>query len=103
MHHGGAGTVGASLRAGLPTLIKPWFGDQFFWAVRVAKLEVGLKVGSLRSDDIAAALTKATTDKVMIEKAARVGIKIRSESGVDNALQAIHYNIVRAASDRTKM
>jgi sterol 3beta-glucosyltransferase len=31
MHHGGAGTVGASLRAGLPTLIKPWFGDQFFW------------------------------------------------------------------------
>ena len=31
MHHGGAGTVGASLRAGLPTIIKPWFGDQFFW------------------------------------------------------------------------
>jgi len=26
----GAGTVGASLTAGLPTLIKPWFGDQFF-------------------------------------------------------------------------
>jgi len=33
MHHGGAGTVGASLRAGIPTLIKPWFGDQFFWCV----------------------------------------------------------------------
>lgn len=31
LHHGGAGTVGASLRAGIPTLIKPWFGDQFFW------------------------------------------------------------------------
>jgi hypothetical protein len=31
LHHGGAGTVGASLRAGLPTLIKPWFGDQHFW------------------------------------------------------------------------
>lgn len=29
----GAGTVGASLTAGLPTLIKPWFGDQFFWRV----------------------------------------------------------------------
>lgn len=26
LHHGGAGTVGASLRAGIPTLIKPWFG-----------------------------------------------------------------------------
>jgi hypothetical protein len=33
LHHGGAGTVGASLRAGIPTLIKPWFGDQFFWYV----------------------------------------------------------------------
>jgi sterol 3beta-glucosyltransferase len=32
VHHGGSGTTGASLRAGIPTLIKPWFGDQFFWA-----------------------------------------------------------------------
>ena len=41
MHHGGAGTTGASLRAGIPTLIRPWFGDQFFWASRVEKLGVG--------------------------------------------------------------
>ena len=40
LHHGGAGTTGASLRAGVPTLIKPWFGDQFFWASRVQKLGV---------------------------------------------------------------
>jgi len=26
-HHGGAGTTGASLRAGIPTIIKPFFGD----------------------------------------------------------------------------
>jgi len=103
MHHGGAGTVGASLRAGIPTLIKPWFGDQFFWAIRVAKLEAGLKVASLRADDIAHALIKATTDKVMLEKAARIGARIRAENGVENALQAIHFNIGRAASDRTKM
>ncbi|KAG6836685.1 Sterol 3-beta-glucosyltransferase [Arthromyces matolae] len=38
LHHGGAGTTGASLRAGIPTLIKPWFGDQFFWAARVHRL-----------------------------------------------------------------
>ncbi|WVR07540.1 hypothetical protein IAU60_004582 [Kwoniella sp. DSM 27419] len=101
LHHGGAGTVGASLRAGLPTLIKPC--DQFFWAVRVTKLGVGLKVPSLRSDDLASALIKATTDRVMIEKAARIGEKIRSESGVDNALQAIHDNVVRAGSDRRNL
>ena len=33
MHHGGAGTTGASLGAGLPTIIKPFFGDQYFWYV----------------------------------------------------------------------
>ncbi|KAH9049862.1 hypothetical protein EDB84DRAFT_837101 [Lactarius hengduanensis] len=27
LHHGGAGTTGASLRAGIPTLIRPWFGS----------------------------------------------------------------------------
>ncbi|WWD02326.1 hypothetical protein V865_000365 [Kwoniella europaea PYCC6329] len=103
LHHGGAGTVGASLRAGIPTLIKPWFGDQFFWSVRVTKLGVGLKVPSLRSDDIANALIKATTDVVMIEKAARIGEKIRSESGVDQALQAIHHNLIRAGMDRRNL
>lgn len=69
----------------------------------MTKLEVGLKVSSLRSDDIAEALTKATTSKLMIEKAARVGDRIRSENGVDNALQAIHYNIIRAGNDRKKL
>ncbi|OCF37991.1 hypothetical protein I316_00215 [Kwoniella heveanensis BCC8398] len=103
LHHGGAGTVGASLRAGIPTLIKPWFGDQFFWSVRVTKLGVGLKVPSLRADDIAAALIKATTDTTMIEKASRIGERIRSENGVDNAIQAIQYNLSRAASDRRNL
>ncbi|WVR00064.1 hypothetical protein IAU59_007206 [Kwoniella sp. CBS 9459] len=103
LHHGGAGTVGASLRAGIPTLIKPWFGDQFFWSVRVTKLGVGLKVASLRADDIASALIKATTDTTMIEKASRIGERIRSENGVDNAIQAIQYNLSRAASDRRSL
>jgi sterol 3beta-glucosyltransferase len=44
LHHGGAGTTGASLKAGIPTLIKPWFGDQFFWASRVQALGVCLLV-----------------------------------------------------------
>jgi sterol 3beta-glucosyltransferase len=69
----------------------------------VTKLGVGLKVPSKRSGHIADALVKATTSQVMIEKAARVGERIRSENGVNAALNAIHYNIGRAASDRTKM
>lgn len=31
IHHGGAGTVAAGLKAGRPTLVCPFFGDQYFW------------------------------------------------------------------------
>ena len=36
VHHGGAGTTAAGLRAGKPTVICPFFGDQPFWGRRVA-------------------------------------------------------------------
>ncbi|KAF8635973.1 hypothetical protein AX15_000137 [Amanita polypyramis BW_CC] len=78
MHHGGAGTTGASLRAGIPTLIRPWFGDQFFWASRVEKLGAGIKINSFRAGEISEALIRATTDQPMKEKAAHTGTKIRS-------------------------
>ncbi|GAB3129019.1 glycosyltransferase [Tsukamurella serpentis] len=41
IHHGGAGTTAASLRAGLPTLISPVLADQPFWGARVTDLGVG--------------------------------------------------------------
>ncbi len=37
VHHGGVGTVGAALRAGVPQVIRPFLGDQPFWARRVAR------------------------------------------------------------------
>ncbi|KAJ1305985.1 hypothetical protein OPQ81_010700 [Rhizoctonia solani] len=103
LHHGGAGTTGASLRAGIPTLIKPWFGDQFFWATRVMKLGAGLRVSSLSSSDLADSLKRAVSDRVMKEKAAAVGEKIRSENGVANAIRAIYTYLPRAAQDRTTL
>ncbi len=41
VHHGGAGTTAASLRAGLPTLILWTWPDQAVWATQVARLKVG--------------------------------------------------------------
>ncbi|KAK4704988.1 hypothetical protein P7C70_g1228, partial [Phenoliferia sp. Uapishka_3] len=89
-HHGGAGTVGASLRAGLPTLIHPFFGDQFFWSSRVQKLGAGLKITSLTEKDLSAAFKQGTTDRIMKEKAAAVGERIRSENGPRVALSFIN-------------
>ncbi|KAG8907240.1 hypothetical protein FRB99_005064 [Tulasnella sp. 403] len=100
LHHGGAGTTGASLRAGIPTLIKPWFGDQFFWASRVQKLGAGLRVGSMSSSDIAHALVKATTDRVIKEKAQAVGEKIREEDGVGVAIRSLYTYLHRAGIRR---
>ncbi|KAJ7675882.1 glycosyltransferase family 1 protein [Mycena polygramma] len=98
VHHGGAGTTGASLRAGIPTLIKPWFGDQFFWASRVQKLGAGLRVPSLHAHDFSEALIKATTSRVMKEKAAAVGEKIRAEDGVHTAIHTIYTYLEHASS-----
>ncbi|EST05648.1 Glycosyl transferase, family 28 [Kalmanozyma brasiliensis GHG001] len=93
MHHGGAGTTGASLRAGLVTLIKPFFGDQFFWANRVQKLGAGAKVNGLSVHDLSDALKSAASDRVMVEKAQGVGEKIRSEDGVATAIEFLYKNI----------
>lgn len=40
-HHGGAGTLAAGLKAGCPTIVIPFFGDQFFWGNVVLKGGVG--------------------------------------------------------------
>ena len=41
VHHGGAGTTAAALRAGIPTLILWLWLDQPFWAAVVQQLKVG--------------------------------------------------------------
>lgn len=41
IHHGGAGTTAIGLKCGRPTMIVPFFGDQPFWAERIAKANAG--------------------------------------------------------------
>ncbi|KAI0080011.1 hypothetical protein K474DRAFT_1658250 [Panus rudis PR-1116 ss-1] len=97
-HHGGAGTTGASLRAGIPTIIKPFFGDQFFWADRVEALGIGSAVRKLTVQSLADALASATTDQKQIERARLVGEKIRAENGVATAIEAIYRDLEYARS-----
>ena len=76
-HHGGAGTTGASLRAGLPTIIKPFFGDQFFFGNRVEELRVGICLKKLNIGVFSRALWEATHSERMIIKAKVLGETIR--------------------------
>ena len=66
------------MAAGIPTIIKPFFGDQFFWGDRVEALGVGSCVRKLTVDGLAEALIAATTDERQIAKAKLVGERIRS-------------------------
>ncbi|KAI0757283.1 hypothetical protein C8Q80DRAFT_1265234 [Daedaleopsis nitida] len=97
-HHGGAGTTGASLRAGIPTIIKPFFGDQFFWADRVEALGIGAAVRKLTVDTLSQALHEVTTNQKLIDRAKLIGEQIRAENGVATAIEAIYRDLEYARS-----
>ena len=90
VHHGGAGTTAAGLRAGKPTIICPFFGDQPFWGRRVADLGVGaepIPQKKLNADNLAAAITQVTSDAQIQQRAAALGEKIRAEDGITRAIE----------------
>ncbi|MBZ0282304.1 MAG: glycosyltransferase [Anaerolineae bacterium] len=92
VHHGGAGTTGAGLRAGKPTLIVPHMVDQPFWGKVVHELGVGpqaIPVKKLTADNLGDAIYTAATDESMRRKADEIGKRIRSEDGIANAVQII--------------
>ncbi|KAI0467321.1 hypothetical protein F4859DRAFT_274988 [Xylaria cf. heliscus] len=97
-HHGGSGTTGASLRAGIPTIIRPFFGDQFFFGSRVEDLGVGICLKKWGANSFAKALWEATHSDRMIVKAKVLGETIRKENGVNTAIQSIYRDLEYAKS-----
>ena len=92
VHHGGAGTTGAGLRAGIPNIVVPSATDQPFWGKRVAELGAGpppIPLKSLTVDSLAAALLAARNDPAMRAGATRVGERIRAENGVANMIRLV--------------
>jgi sterol 3beta-glucosyltransferase len=91
IHHGGSGTTAAALRAGVPSAIVPHFGDQPYWGRRVYELGVGaapIPRHKLNSDRLAKAIQAMVNSPSMKEKAAKLGVEIRQERGVDEAVKA---------------
>jgi sterol 3beta-glucosyltransferase len=92
VHHGGAGTTAAGLRAGRPTVVCPFFGDQPFWGRRVHDLGAGpppIPQTHLTAERLARALRTVTECPSIRARAAAVGEKIRREDGVANAVAFI--------------
>jgi sterol 3beta-glucosyltransferase len=96
VHHGGAGTTGAALRAGKPSIICPFVGDQHFWGRRVAVLGVGpapIPQRKLTAGRLAEAIRIAVSDDGMRERAATLGEVIRREDGVECAIEHINRHL----------
>jgi sterol 3beta-glucosyltransferase len=93
VHHGGAGTTAAGLRAGVPSIVIPFFGDQPFWGQQVANLGVGptpIPRKKLTVDKLAQAINRAITDPLMRQRAADLGAKIQAENGIAHVVALIH-------------
>ena len=92
VHHGGAGTTAAALRAGVPALVVPFHGDQPFWASRVKVAGTGpapIPKKQLTVKALVAGLVEATTNEAMKGRCAEVGVRVRSEAGVARAVERI--------------
>jgi len=92
VHHGGAGTTGAGLRAGVPNVIVPFTADQPFWGRQVFRLGAGprpIPVRRLSAAKLAQAISTAVEDGAMRARAQALGECIRAEEGVVRAMEVI--------------
>jgi len=95
-HHGGAGTTAAGVRAGVPSIIIPFGGDQPYWGDRIYQLGIGTKpiwCKRLTVKNFTKAIIEVASNPVMKEKAIQVGTQLRKEQGVDNAVSIIENSL----------
>lgn len=96
IHHGGAGTTAAALRAGVPSIVVPFFGDQPFWGDRAMKLGTSpppIPKAKLTVDRLAAAITIAVTDPEISTQAQAIAQHLRSEDGIKQAIEVINLHL----------
>ena len=93
IHHGGAGTTAAALRAGKPTVACPFFGDQPFWGRRIAQLGMGpapIDRKTLSAAKLAEAMVDMDDARTR-KRAADLGAAIRAEEGVGAAVAFVEH------------
>ncbi len=98
VHHGGAGTTGASVRSGTPSLVVPLGFDQQFWGSRLDTLGVSpppIRRRDVTAPALAAAIRRMRTDARMRDTASALGATVRAEDGTGVALARIEAHLAR--------
>lgn len=101
VHHGGAGTTGAAVRSGAPSLIVPLGFDQQFWGSRLQSLGVSpapIKRRDLTASALAAGIRTMRTDAAMRAAARALGDVVQSEDGTGTALDRIVAHVHRSGT-----
>lgn len=104
VHHGGAGTTAAALRAGKPTLLIPFGADQKFWGDRIVEIGCGPKYimrKHLTVRNLAKALNELDSP-VYNNNAVRISKLINAENGVGNVCDCIEQMAVCGFSEACK-
>ncbi len=89
VHHGGAGTTAAGLRAGRPTLVCPFFADQPYWGAAVHALGAGpepIPQKKVNAHNLRNAFDSLANDGTMRAAAEAVGKQLAQEDGVGRAV-----------------
>jgi sterol 3beta-glucosyltransferase len=92
VHHGGAGTTAAALRAGIPSVVVPYFYDQLFWGLRLHKLGVAPRPVAqkhLTSDGLAAAIQSVVGSPEVGIRSREIAARIANERGVEKAVAVV--------------
>lgn len=92
IHHGGSGTSHSAARAGIPSIVLPFAGDQFFWAEQLRQHGVAPPATTGRqisADALSRAIDAAQTAQ-MRDRAAVLGARMRTENGLAIAVEKIH-------------
>ncbi|KAI5203536.1 glycosyltransferase family 1 protein [Aureobasidium subglaciale EXF-2481] len=97
VHHGGAGTAAAGLKAGKPTMIVPFFGDQPFWGAMVSKAKAGahesIPYKKLDAEKLAEGIKQCLTDDAR-KNAEEIAESIAAEGdGAENAVKSFHRSL----------
>jgi UDP:flavonoid glycosyltransferase YjiC (YdhE family) len=100
VHHGGAGTSHAVARAGVPSVVVPFAGDQFFWARRMAQqgIAVTCPAAGLDGAGLAQAVSAASAPALR-DNARRAGQAMAAEDGVRTAVDRLLGGAARRLDD----
>ncbi|WP_210636765.1 glycosyltransferase [Streptomyces sp. GESEQ-13] len=92
VHHGGAGTSAAALRAGVPAVTVPVTADQPFWAGRLSALGAAtgpIPFRSLTAERLADSLRRVVGQQTYSRAAARAAQHVAAENGSRRTVETV--------------